>query len=146
MAVTLAQILDAMADQIRDVTEQVTDVDVQVEPRWVVNPSPPTIDMYPADPSDEPELRSFGDPLGAELITVRARVGMSDHLEVQNLLLAFMDDTDPLSVALALMDDKTLGGVAQSLDVRSRSGYVRVLEGGDYLGCLWQVVVIKARS
>jgi hypothetical protein len=146
MAVTLAQILDAMADQIRDVTEQVTDVDVQVEPRWVVNPSPPTIDMYPADPSDEPELRAFGDPLGAELITVRARVGMSDHLEVQNLLLAFMDDTDPLSIALALMDDKTLGGVAQSLDVRSRSGYVRVLEGGDYLGCLWQVVVIKARS
>jgi hypothetical protein len=30
--------------------------------------------------------------------------------------------------------------------VRSRSGYVRVLEGGDYLGCLWQVIVLKARS
>jgi hypothetical protein len=146
MAATLAQILDAMADQIRDVVDNVTDVDVQVEPRWVVNPSPPTIDMYPADPSDEPELRAFGEPLGADLITVRARVGMSDSLAIQDLLLAFMDDDDPLSIARALDDDTTLGGVAASLDVRSRSGYVRVLEGGDYLGCLWQVIVLKARS
>jgi hypothetical protein len=45
-----------------------------------------------------------------------------------------------------LDDDTTLGGVASSLDVRSRSGYVRVLEGGDYLGCLWQIMVWKARS
>jgi hypothetical protein len=111
-----------------------------------VNPSPPTIDMYPADPSDEPELRAFGEPLGADLITVRARVGMSDSLAIQDLLLAFMDDDDPLSIARALDDDTTLGGVAASLDVRSRSGYVRVLEGGDYLGCLWQVIVLKARS
>jgi hypothetical protein len=143
---TLAQILDAMAEQIRDVTETITDVDVQVEPRWVVNPSPPTIDMYPADPSTAPDLRAFGEELGGELITVRARVGMSDHIEIQNLLLAFMDDEDPLSIAHALGDDKTLGGYAGSLDVRDRSGYVRVLEGGDYLGCLWQVLVWKARS
>jgi hypothetical protein len=143
---TLAQILDAMAEQIRDVTETITDVDVQVEPRWIVNPSPPTIDMFPADPSIDQTLRGFGDELGGELITVRARVGMSDSIEIQNLLLAFMDDEDPLSIALALGDDKTLGGYAGSLDVRDRSGYVRVLEGGDYLGCLWQVLVWKARS
>jgi hypothetical protein len=143
---TLAEVLDAMADQIRGVIDDVTDVAVQVEPRWVVNCTPPTIDMYPSDPSDEPELRAFGEPLGADLITVRARVELNDNTANQDLLLAFMDDTDPLSIARALDDDTTLGGVASSLDVRSRSGYVRVLEGGDYLGCLWQVVVIKARS
>jgi hypothetical protein len=32
---TLAEILDAMADQVRGVIDDVTDVAVQVEPRWV---------------------------------------------------------------------------------------------------------------
>jgi hypothetical protein len=143
---TLARMLDAMADQLRGVIDDVTDVAVQVEPRWVVNPTPPTIDMFPADPSTDPELRAFGEMLGGDLVTVRARVDMSDNTASQDLLLAFMDDEDPLSIAAALQEDKTLGGYASSLDVRDRSGYVRVLEGGDYLGCLWQVVVIKARS
>jgi hypothetical protein len=143
---TLARMLDAMADQLRGVIDDVTDVAVQVEPRWVVNPTPPTIDMFPADPSTDPELRAFGEMLGGDLVTVRARVDMSDNTASQDLLLAFMDDEDPLSIAAALQEDKTLGGYASSLDVRDRSGYVRVLEGGDYLGCLWQVVVIKVRS
>jgi hypothetical protein len=138
--------LDAMADQLRGVIDDVTDVAVQVEPRWVVNPTPPTIDMFPADPSTDPELRAFGEMLGGDLVTVRARVDMSDNTASQDLLLAFMDDEDPLSIAAALQEDKTLGGYASSLDVRDRSGYVRVLEGGDYLGCLWQVVVMRARS
>jgi hypothetical protein len=143
---TLARMLDAMADQLRGVIDDVTDVAVQVEPRWVVNPTPPTIDMFPADPSTDPELRAFGEMLGGDLVTVRARVDMSDNTASQDLLLAFMDDEDPLSIAAALQEDKTLGGYASSLDVRDRSGYVRVLEGGDYLGCLWQVVVMRARS
>lgn len=143
---TLAQILDAMADQLRAVMDDATDIDIQVEPRWVVNPSPPTIDIYPADPSTDPDLRAFGQMLGGELITVRARVNMSDSVAVQDVLLAFMDDQDPLSISAALQEDKTLNGVASSLDVRDRSGYVRVLESGDYLACLWQVVVVKARS
>jgi hypothetical protein len=143
---TLAGLLDALADQIRSVIDDVTDVAVQVEPRWVVNCTPPCIDMYPADPSTDPDLRAFGEMLGGELITIRARIDMSDSTAMQDLLLAFMDDGDPLSITAALEENKTLGGRAGGLDVRDRSGYVRVLEGGDYLGCLWQVVVIKARS
>jgi acyl-CoA thioesterase len=143
---TLAEILDALADQIRGVIDDVTDVDVQVEPRWVVNCTPPCIDMYPADPSVDQELRAFGETMGGELVTVRARIDMSDSTAMQDLLLAFMDDVDPLSIASALHEDTTLGGIAGGLDVRDRSGYVRVLEGGDHLGCLWQVVVWKARS
>jgi hypothetical protein len=143
---TFAEILDAMADQIRSVIVDVTDVAVQVEPRWVVNCTPPCIDMYPADPSVDQELRAFGEMMGGDLFTVRARVDMSDSTAMQDLLLAFMDDTDPLSISATLEEDKTLNGLATSVDVRDRSGYVRVLEGGDYLGCLWQVLVIKAVS
>jgi hypothetical protein len=137
--------MDAMADQIRGVIDDVTDVAVQVEPRWVVNPTPPFIDIYPADPSSDQELRAFSELMGEPLFTVRARVDMSDSTASQDLLLAFMDETDPLSIAAAL-EESDLAGLASSVDVRSRSGYVRVVEGGDYLGCLWQVVVTRATS
>jgi hypothetical protein len=143
---TLAELMDALATQIRDTLDDVTDVAVQVEPRWVVNPTPPTIDMYPADPSSDPDLRAFGELVGGELVTVRARVDLADSVAGQDLLLAFMDEDDPLSVGAAIVEDSTLGGVAGSLDVRERSGYIRFLEGGDYMGCTWQVVVVKARS
>lgn len=143
---TLAEIMDALADQIRDALDDVTDVDVQVEGRWVSNPTPPCVDVYPADPSADQELRAFGELIGGELVTVRARVDMTDTVAGQDLLLAFMDDEDPLSISAALRTDTTLNGVASSLDVRSRTGFVRFLESGDFMGCLWQLVVIKARS
>jgi hypothetical protein len=142
---TLAEIMDALADQIRSVLDDVTDIAVQVEPRWVVNPTPPCIDIYPGDPSTDPEFRSFHDAFGAELITVRARVDMGDTVAGQDLLLAFMDDDDPLSVVEAIREDYTLGGIAD-VDVRSRSGFVRFVEAGDHMGCLWGLVVVKARS
>lgn len=141
----MAELMDAMATQIRGVLADVTDLAVQVEPRWVVNPTPPCIDIYPADPANDPELRAFTDLVGEPLFTVRARVDMSDTTASQDLLLAFMDDTDPLSIAAAL-EESNLGGLATSLDVRSQSGYVRVVEGGEYLGCLWQVIVTRATS
>lgn len=143
---TLAEVMTALADQIRSVIDDVTDVDVQVEDRWVVNPSGICVDMYPTDPSNDPELRAFGEQLGAELITVRARIDMSDSTASQDVLLAFMDDEDPLSIVAAIDEDDTLNGYAQTLDVRQRSGYVRFLEGGDHMGCLWNLVVVKARS
>jgi hypothetical protein len=138
--------MDALADQIRSVVDDVTDVEVQVEPRWVVNPTPPCIDIYPGDPSTDQELRAFTHVQGEPLITVRCRVGLTDNVAQQDLLLAFMDDEDALSITQAVAEDDTLGGVATSTDLRSMTGFVRVLEGGDYLGCLWQFVVTKARS
>lgn len=143
---TLAEIMDALATQIRGVLDDVTDVAVQVEPRWVVNPTAPCIDIYPADPSNDPDFRAFGELMGGELLTVRARVDMADSDAGQDLLLAFMDDAAPLSVAAAINEDNTLGGIAGSIDVRSRSGYVRFVESGEHMGCLWGVVVVKARS
>jgi hypothetical protein len=143
---TLAEIMDALADQIRGVVDDVTDVAVQVEPRWVTNPSPPTIDIYPGDPSNDPDFRAFGEFIGGELLTVRARVDMSDTTAGQDLLLAFMDDVDPLSIVAAINEDDTLGGLAAAVDVRTRSGYVRFIESSETMGCLWGIVVVKATS
>jgi hypothetical protein len=146
---TLAAILDEMSDAIRNVVVQVTDVDTQVEPRMVLNPSPPCIDMYPGDPSTDPETAAFGEEIGGELITVRVRVDTADNEAGQNLLLAFMDDEDPLSIVNALADEPTLNGLASSLDVRGRSGYALfpVPQGdGVLLGCLFNLIVLKAHS
>jgi hypothetical protein len=147
MAATLAQILDEMADTIRPVMAATTET-VQVEPRIVLSPSPPTIDIFPSDPSNDPELAAFGEDVGGELITVRVRVDTADSVAGQDLLLALMDDVDELSVVAALNEDPTLNGLTSDLAFRSRTGYVVIpnIQGdGAYLGCLFQYVAIKAR-
>jgi hypothetical protein len=146
---TLAQLLTALADQIRDSLDDVTDVAVQVEDRMVISPSAPCVDVYPADPSADEQLGAFGDLIGGELITVRARVGTADTDAGQDLLLALMDDEDPLSILQAINDDRTLGGWAQDTHFRGRSGYTLFPDSGGegvLLGCLWAVVAIKAQS
>lgn len=145
---TLEQILEELAAQIRDTLAGVTDVDVQVEAGWLGTPSPPAIDIYPSDPSNDPELAAFGEELGGELITIRARVSTADRDAGQSLLLGFMDDEHELSIVNAI-DDPTLNGLAASIAFRARTGYREFpdLSGeGRWLGCLWQYVVVKARS
>lgn len=139
-------LLEAMADQIRAAMVAVSDVDVQVEPRMVSAPSPPTIDMYPGDLSRGTEAASFGVD-GEHLFTVRARVNENDPVANQDLLLAFMDDVNALSVALALLDDPTLGGLAASLDCVDPTGYVLYPVGGEtLLGFQFTCKVIRAES
>jgi hypothetical protein len=36
--------------------------------------------------------------------------------------------------------------LTSAIDIRSRSGYVRSLESGEHMGCLWNIVIVKARS
>lgn len=143
----------AVAEEIVAVLEaafaSVTDVSVQVEPRRVFNPSPPTIDVYPADPFRILEGAGMGDVHGACVFTVRARVHTADTDAGQDVLLAFMDDDDDLCVARALLDEPTLNGYAMDLDVDGPSGYrVYVDPSGDgaYLGVEWQVKVLRALS
>jgi hypothetical protein len=143
---TLAEIMDELANTIRGVVSQVTDLTVQVEPRWVASPTYPCIDLYPADPSTDPEVQAFGEEIGGELINVRARIDVADNDASQDILLALMDDEDPLSVVAAVYDDPTLGGTASDVTVRSRSGYVAFSADGSIIGCLWSVLVLKARS
>ena len=145
---TLAAVLDEMADTIRSAVATVTDVDVQVEPRMVLNPTPPCIDMYPGDPSADQDTGGFGEELGGELITVRVRVDTADHEAGQDLLLAFMDLEDELSIVTALTDDPTLNGLGQ-IDVQGRSGFALFpVPAGDgvLLGCTFSTIVIRALS
>lgn len=138
--------LDEMATQIRENIG--TEVfGIQVEVGWVFNPSPPTIDLYPGDPSRDPTTASFagedGPYDGGYEITVRARVPTADTTEGQRLLIQMMDDASDLSIAAALYEDPTLNGHASSLYVRPSSGY-RDYEG--VLGFQFTCLVLAAQS
>lgn len=144
---TLAQVTTAIADTIRAVLEDV-DQTIQVEPHIVLAPAATCIDVYPADPSDDQTLAGFGDTYGGELLYLRARLGSADSDSEQALLLALMDDEDPLSVSDALESDPTLNGTVQTMHLLSRSG-IRQFQDPDgivYVGCLWQLTIVKARS
>lgn len=141
-------ILDELADALRDAFNDQTDYDIQVEPRMVLNPTPPTVDMWPGDESRDGQSAAFGDE-GGEFYTIRARVQTADSVAGQNLLLALMDDEGGLSVRGILFTDTGLGGLADDLDVVAQTGYVvDVAPSGEgaWLACRWTVLVLPARS
>ena len=149
LTATLAEIMDALADQIRDAMEDVTDLDVQVEPRMYVQPDPTCIDMYPTDPSNDPDLRAFSQLHGGELITVRARFSTADHDSGQDLLLALMDDTDELSLEQAVHSRPDAWRARVRPGLPGAFGYITFIDSASdaaLLGATWTVVVIKARS
>jgi hypothetical protein len=130
--------------------EAVTDVTVQVEPRMIPNPTPPTIDIFPGDTPRDRESAAMADwDDDGYFITVRVRVATADNFAGQDLLLAFVDPTDPLSIGQALYDEPTLNGYAADLDIVAQTGYIAIpdLDGAaTRLGCQWTVRVLPANS
>lgn len=143
---SLALLMDEMAAKIEALFD--ASDNVQVTSRMNFNPTPPSIDIYPGDPSREEQTAAFDDISGSLLFNVRARVGTADHEAGQEVLLALMDDEDDWCIAAALLDDPTLNGYATAVDLSSMSGYMLfpTPDGGAFLGCLWQFEVIPARS
>ncbi len=125
------------------------DLGVQVEPRLVLNPSPPCIDIYPGDPPRDDDTAGFRDIAGALILTVRARVDTADHVAGQDLLIAFMDDEDELNVALPLLNNYTLNGLANGVAVEPPTGfglYPDVSGQQSWLGCQWRVMILNFTS
>lgn len=144
----LVDVVDALADQIKEALAGF-EYGVQVQGRYVINPSPPTIDIYPGDPERGNESEAFGDIGGEYRLTVRARIGTADYDAGYDFLLALMDDDDDLSLAQAIFDDPTLNGYATTVDVREQSGlraYEHPSGEGALLGFQLTVIVIAAHS
>ena len=148
----LVEILNAMADRIGTTVDGVAShngnpLEIQVVAGWVVNPSPPTVDMYPGPVARESETAGFVDIDGGYIFTVRTRVAVTDNFAMQDLLLRFMDDTDELSLAAALDGEPTLGGAASSLICRNPTGYreYRNPDGSPWLiGFEFECMVVAA--
>ena len=135
--------MDALASQINTrLSPQITDL--QVDGRFIPNPTPPAIDVYPADPFQQP----LGMRKGNNLIylLVRARVGALDNEGGQDLLLSMMDPEASTSVAQAVMYDRDLGGVVSSVNVSEGPSafgvFVAAGGQGNLLGCTWTGQII----
>jgi hypothetical protein len=146
-------ILEAAADQIRDTMEAESDWAIQVEPSMILNPTPPAIDMYPADPSFDPASGAMGETYAdmdaGYWINVRARVSPTDNIANQEVLLELLDPESDMSLVQALYEDPTLGGHAADVNLDSTSGYVLVpkVDGSAvHIGVIWRFLVIAARS
>jgi hypothetical protein len=140
--VTLQNIVEGIADQI---TDALTMPEVQVWPFLVLHPSPPTVDIFPADPfSDQ---IAYGPNLNREnWFTVRARIDPVDPDGAQQLLLALMDDQADTSVAAAIRSDKTLGGLVQHVSVEGPTGftvYSPFRDESTLIGCEWRTRVTR---
>jgi len=141
----LDAIMQALADQIQLTLSGTADPlieNLQVTGILNIDPTPPSIDVYPADPSQE--SLTFGRANNELSFTVRARVTTVDHEAGQRLLLSMMDPSATTSLTRAVKANKTLTGKVSALSVAGPSGFgvYNDRQGeGSYLGCTWTVRV-----
>ena len=133
-------ILAAAAEQIKTVLSSEID-DLQVEPSMMWNPSPPAIDIYPADPFYTDI--AFG-PVSELEFEIRARVDTPDREGAFALIVSMMDPASAASVRAALYGDTTLGGAVENLACTPPSGlgYFTDPGGNPLLGTTWQLTVL----
>ena len=137
------EIQDALAAQLA--AELATIDGLQAHGRVVWNPTPPCLDIYPAEPYQEPAGMGVGN--NYVFLTVRARVNTPDYEGAQDLLLQMMDMDGAYSVEQAIEADKTLGGVVgQVLVLSGPSEFGAFVDpgGSALLGCTWRVQVVPA--
>ncbi len=147
---TLLEIMDALADQIRDTlagTASPVIDELQVSPRLVITPSASAeIDIYPRDPFQT--QTAFRQTSRELFFTVRARVSTADHVAGQDLLLLMMDTRAPESVEQAIVGDRDLGGkvawVAMAADdpVSGFTVYADAAGDTNWLGCEWRARIV----
>ena len=150
---TLAEVMDAMADQLINQIQPHTSIKLHIENRAFLAAETPAIDMLVTPASGlEPALAAFNDLYGAIPITLRIRLTATDLIASEDFFLALIDDVGDLSIVQALDYDHTLGGVAQDLTWGEGfpwSGYSEFpdLDGNvAFLGSTMTVAVAKAHS
>lgn len=139
--------LRAIADQLAAALEAASFAQVeQIRGRLNLDPTPPSIDIYPGNPLGSDAERGFGDPMGGYIFTVRVRTHGADHEAAQDVLLDLMDWDEGLAVALE--DDQTLNGYASSVSVSGPTGFLPYRGRGEeiLIGCEWSVRIIPENS
>jgi len=140
---SLNALMAAVATQL---TQQLTPaIDVlQVTGQMNMNPTPPAIDLYPAELFQEPDAYKARNRRA--LFTVRARVATADVDYGQTLLLDMMDTAGVKSVTAALAVDGSFNGNCQDSAVEGPTGFVfytdPVGQGETLLGCEWRLQTI----
>lgn len=130
---TVAELMVAITTRLEDVLAGEIE-GIQIVPFLNVNPTPPSVDVYPGDPFQTGA--GFGVGESQVFFTIRARVTTADSESGQNLLLRMLDPGDVASVEAALEDVATV--VPEGV-----SGFREYLQDtatdGRLLGCEWRV-------
>lgn len=140
---TNVAIVDAMASQIETQLGSAIP-NLQVVARLNFNPTPPSVDIYPA------EEFSVADTYGERRLrwSVRCRVTTADNEDGQELLLSMMDSpgASASSLAGAIAYDESLGGTVDRAWVESGpTGFSMFADaggGGNLVGAVWTVAVM----
>jgi len=141
---TLVEIAEGLAAALQPVKDVIDDL--QVYPYWLLNPTPPAIDIYPGDPFQDGT--GFDPAKKALFWTVRARVTTADQDNSQINLLSMLDPVLATSVEQALIADPTLGGLVDDVTVVNEfpTGYREYVAdtavNGRLLGAEWRVEVL----
>lgn len=137
---SLNDIVEGIYDALLPVAVEIEGL--QLYPYYVRNPSPPCIDVYPADPFQAPS--SFG--VGrAVFFTIRARVSQADPDSGQKILLDLLDPTSAASVEEALTADGLGLGVGVGFPPDGTPTGLRTYDdtlGGEFLGVEWRLEVL----
>jgi hypothetical protein len=130
--VTLAETMEQIATALGTLASEVDGL--QVYPYLNSNPTPPSLDVYPASPFQTGA--GFGVGNSQVWFTVRARVATADQEAAMKLLLRLMDPNDPASVEAALEDTAVVSpeGVSEFREYIEDSA-----TNGRLLGCEWRV-------
>lgn len=138
---SLVEIAEGLAAALEPLRAEIPDL--QIYPYFLLNPTPPAIDIYPGDPF---QGGAGFDPRKKMLFwTLRARWTTADPDASQQGLLSLLD---PAGLEAALLTDQTLGGTVDDIAVagESPSGYREYIAdtavNGRLLGAEWRVQVL----
>lgn len=138
---SLTGVMEALADQIE--TNLTAVENLQVTATLNLDPTPPSIDIYPSETFMEG--LTFGKGNVSYRLAVRARVSTAAHEEGQQLLLAMMDPLGASSMHQAILDDRTLGSACSSVTVEGPTAFGIYTDAGgvgSLLGAVWTVLVL----
>lgn len=141
---TLLELMDAIAGQLQDELTASYPT-LQVAPLMNFAPTPPSIDVYPADPFQEPA--AYGTRNRHGFFIVRARVVPTDYDNGQTILVRLMDYDGAGSVLQALAGDWSFGGACQDATCETQTGPAIYPDpfgqgGESLLGAEWRLRVI----
>lgn len=122
-------------------------IDAEIEAELVPSPSEAIcLDIYAGTPARQSDEAAFGDISGFFVLTVRARVSVTDSDSAQDILWDMIDDSHDLSVAAAIESDPSLNGYATDVfvDPDAFSGTLPFDTG--WVGCTWRVLLGVAVS
>jgi len=149
----LLEISEALADFLREGYAELAEtdgIDFQVEPKYIIGPTPPTIDIYPGrTPARDLDAAGMGDAeFGGYLLTVRFRMLTADYDAGYRMMYLVSDDESDYSLAAGIEASYPLDGRVASIVVTEFSGITIYPEGDSdkWIGFEHAVHVIPARS